>query len=240
MSEKKDLKERFGHLGIYLVERAQEDIKNLNQQILFQKAEIKKRYRERTEERSQKLRNQFINDYNQKLNDKLTESVLYSKDKVLKLKNDLINQLNERLLNKIKSNIKSNYSEYLDYILTNIKKIQKILGQISRPIIILNSQDYEFFKENEVDIKSSLENQIEIQKAKNEILGGFFIKSEEYDISYNYTFDELIKRNLSLIEKQFNEIISEEQVKNLQNRFEKLIDDHKQTIEEYLIEYERI
>jgi hypothetical protein len=60
MSENRDLKERFGHLGMYLIEKAQEEIKNLNQQILFQKAEIKKRYRERTEDRSEKLRNQLI------------------------------------------------------------------------------------------------------------------------------------------------------------------------------------
>ena len=68
ISEEKNLKEKFGNLGIYFVEKAQEEIKDFNQNILFQKAEIRKRFSDRTNESSLKTRKHLILTFNQFLN----------------------------------------------------------------------------------------------------------------------------------------------------------------------------
>ena len=56
ISEEKEIRKTIGNLGLYLIEKAQREIKRFNQQTLFQKAEIKKRFFERSNERSLKLR----------------------------------------------------------------------------------------------------------------------------------------------------------------------------------------
>ena len=60
----------FGNLSIYLISKAQEEIKDFNQTILFQQAEIRKRFSDRTNESSFRYRkhliltcNQFLNKY---------------------------------------------------------------------------------------------------------------------------------------------------------------------------------
>jgi len=47
ISEEKELKKQLGNLGRYLIQKAEIEIKELNQKTLFQKAEIKKRILER-------------------------------------------------------------------------------------------------------------------------------------------------------------------------------------------------
>jgi vacuolar-type H+-ATPase subunit E/Vma4 len=240
MSENRDLKERFGHLGMYLIEKAQEEIKNLNQQILFQKAEIKKRYRERTEDRSEKLRNQFIKAYNQKINNQLTESILYSKDRVLKLKNQLVNRLIKELVKDLEQKIDSNYSNYINYLQNSLEKNKRIFEYILEPILTFTPRDYEYFSENKKKINSILNKSIKIKESNKEFLGGYIIESEVDEISYNYTFGEIIQDKMSIVEKVLVSVISESDVKDLQVKFEKFTDDQKEKIEEYLIEYDGI
>jgi len=72
ISEDKNLKERFGNLGLYLVNKAQEEIKEFNRQNLFQKAEIRKRYLERSNESFMRLKNHFVEGYDQYLNNSLS------------------------------------------------------------------------------------------------------------------------------------------------------------------------
>ena len=44
MSEEQELKERFGALGLHLIDKAQEEINEIHRQTLFQKANIRKSY----------------------------------------------------------------------------------------------------------------------------------------------------------------------------------------------------
>ena len=71
ISEEKNLKERFGNLGLYLINKAHDEIKEINRQNLFQKAEIRKRVVERANENSIRIKEHFIETYNQYLNNVL-------------------------------------------------------------------------------------------------------------------------------------------------------------------------
>ena len=68
MLDEENLKKNTGKLGLYMIEDAQQEIKNIQRKILFQKAEIRKDYEERTLRSSQKIREDFKIRFNEILN----------------------------------------------------------------------------------------------------------------------------------------------------------------------------
>ncbi|MEJ2251589.1 MAG: hypothetical protein P8Y70_17750 [Candidatus Lokiarchaeota archaeon] len=240
ISEEKDLKREFGYLGMYLIDKAQNEIKNLNQRTLFQKAEIKNMYKERIKKRSEKIKDQFIKDYNQKLNNKLTETILKSNEMVLSLKNRLIIKLKEALFSELEQKIDQNYPNYIDYLIKSLKNIKDVLGNLSKVIIYLNKRDYDYFSDKDTQLKDLFGKNLSIEKTQEEYFKGFILESKEESISYNYSFKDLIQQNLSMIEIKFTNLISESQIEDLQNEFEKIIQKEKENINEYLEEYARI
>jgi len=67
-------------LGMHLINDAQEKIKKLNQQMLYQKAEIRKDFLKRIDESSKKIKNQFANSYKDFLNKSLSSTLLDAKE----------------------------------------------------------------------------------------------------------------------------------------------------------------
>jgi vacuolar-type H+-ATPase subunit E/Vma4 len=239
MSER-ELRERFGNLGIYLVEKAQKQVKEMNQQTLFQKAEIKKAYRERTQGQANKKRTEFIEDYKEKLNTSLSTTLLWSKEKLLNLKNDLVKLTKKLLIESVKKSMEENYAEYLNFLNQSFSKISKKVNKSLKLTLIFNDKDYEFFKNNDADLKKYFDNSIDLAKSEGKIIGGFIINIEEQQISYDNSLDSIIEENYSFLEKNLTNLISESKIKEIENEFKEFIENKKSNIENELRRYERI
>lgn len=240
ISEEKNIKDQFGKLGMYLISSAQEKIKELNQQMLYQKAETKKNYLRRINENSIKLKNQFANSYKNFLNKSLASTLLGAKESILNLKNNILSDLNNSLMLKIKDLIANNYSNYRQFLTEKIKDLVHIIDKPPKVSIILNHKDYDNIKKSPSEIKSLFKNEVEIIGTEEEFIGGFKVNSQGGKINYNYSINAILERNMIIIEKNLSQLFSEEQIKELQFNFENFINNKKLEMKEYLNEYEQI
>lgn len=227
-------------MGFYLINKAQNEIREMNQQVLFQKAKIKKNYMEKTYEKSLKLKKSFIETYDLSLNDSLSSNLLNLKEFFLDLKHKIINEFNNDLQNRIKENIKKNYSKYINFLLKNIKNISRNADLSSKIVILFNSRDYNYFSKNSDKIKNLFKNEVLIKKSKNNFIGGFELVKVKGDISYNYTIDNLIDKNSNFIQAEISKIIDDTEIKKIEGEFEAFFKDQKLGIEGYLKEYDQI
>ncbi|MFX0021544.1 MAG: V-type ATP synthase subunit E [Candidatus Hermodarchaeota archaeon] len=234
------MRKQFGNLGLYLIEKAQKEIDDFNRQTLFQKAEIKKRYIERSQERTLKLKDQFIENYYQFLNQSLSSTLLEGKDKFLNLKNKLIKELKVSLFNNIKVNISNNYKEYIQFVLSLIRKINKTVDKPQAIELIFNTKDYNYFLQNSEKIQDLFKNTIQINKDNTNFIGGFKISLSEGLISYDYTIDTLINKKSSFIQKEISRIVDASEIKLIEKEFNLFIQNQKSKIMEYLKQYDQI
>ncbi|MFX1310408.1 MAG: V-type ATP synthase subunit E family protein, partial [Promethearchaeota archaeon] len=130
------------------MEQAKDEIKLLDQQTLFQIAEIKKRYRERIDESSSKIKTNFIETYNKRLNNALSSTLLKIKEETLDVKNELISNLVKDLNNELEKKIKNNYSNYINFLLEIFESIIHLIDKPPEIVINFNSRDYEYFIKN--------------------------------------------------------------------------------------------
>ncbi len=181
-----------------------------------------------------------MDSYNQILNNTLTSTLLNIKQKVLYLKSELIKKVRANLYNLINQKIQANYSTYLIF-LSNLFKEQ--INNIDRPpkiLLLFNEKDYDYFKQNADKIKELFTNPVELRKNKIAIIGGFKAILSEGKISYDYTISNLIEKNSIIIENEISQIISDLDIRNIENKFENIFQNQKLGIEEHLKEYERI
>jgi len=225
---------------MHLIEHAKDKIKDLNQEMLFRKAEIKKRYRNRLDSKSSQIREQFIGDYNNILNTNLSSTLLESKNRILDLKNNLIKIFIEDLRDEIEKRIQNNYEGYVQYILNLVRSIKDKDSIPKSSILYFNERDAEYFSSNVEKITNILNKEFEIKETSKVKIGGFILEQIEGEISFDYTIDNIIEDNYSLIEMQFSDIIKDTEIKKLQTEFEDFINDKKKKIEEFLINYDRI
>ncbi|MFX1317158.1 MAG: V-type ATP synthase subunit E [Promethearchaeota archaeon] len=235
-----EIKKQIGNLGLYLIDKAQKEIKELNQKTLFQKAEIKKRYLDRSHERSLKLKDHLIESYEQFLNEALSSTLLKGKERFLSVKNKLIQELKLSLLNLIRDKIKKNYSGYITYLLKSIKNVKNIINKTTDLELIFNSKDYTYFLKNFDKIENLFKNPVEIDKDQNDFIGGFKISTVGGIISYDYSIDTLINKHLPFIQTEVSRIIDDSEIKEIEKEFENFIQKTKEKITEYLILYEQI
>ncbi|MFX0031478.1 MAG: V-type ATP synthase subunit E [Candidatus Hodarchaeota archaeon] len=234
------MKEQFGQLGLYLTNKAEEEIKEINQQMLFQKAEIKKSYIKRVNEISIRIKNQFVEKYNQFLNKSLSSNLLQAKESILKLKNKFLKDLNRELINQIEKNISDNYNNYLNFLITYIKNSIHLIDKPPKLILILNSRDFSKAKNRILSIKNLFKSEIELISSKDSFIGGFKAIIGDSEITYNYSIDNLLTKNLIKIENQLTKIFSEAEMENVQIEFENYIKHKKNGIEEYIKEYDQL
>lgn len=234
------MKERFGKLGLHLINQAENDIKNLNQQTLFQIAEIKKKNRDRAEESLLKMKEHFNESFNRLLNNSLSSALIKIKEEILKSKNKLMSELISDLTNLIEKKINDNYSKYTEYLLNSLEYIKHIVDKPPEIIITLNSRDFNFFNSNKDKIAKIFNNNLKLNKSDKEFTGGFMVLAG--NISYNGTIENQLKKNTSIIEIEFSKIFSESEtdIKQLENIYLKFIQNQRQLINEYLQNYERI
>lgn len=234
------MKDRFSNLGLYLIDKAEKEIKELNQKTLFQKAEIKKRFLERSNERSLRLRNHFNENYEQFLNQSLSTTLLKGKEKFLYLKNQLISTLKTTLINLIKTELDKKYSTYIEYLLNSITKIKKTIDKSQDIELILNHKDYNYFIKKFDKILDIFKNPVEINEDRYDFIGGFKISLVGGVISYDYTIDNLIDKNSSFIQMEIAKILNDTEIKNIEKEYEEFIEEQKKRITEYLIKYDQI
>ncbi|MHA2398050.1 MAG: V-type ATP synthase subunit E [Promethearchaeota archaeon] len=222
------------------MEKAQEEIKDLTQKTLFQKAEIKKRFLERGAERSLRLRQQFIESYEQFLNQSLSSTLLNGKEKFLKLKNNLIIELRKSLFNLIEINIEKNYPAYIDFLLNSIREVTKTIDKPQEIELIFNERDYSYFLKEHDKIENLFQNPVEINKDRRDYTGGFKISLIGGVISYDYTIDSIIDKISPFIQMEISKIVIDVKIKEIENDFEKFVKKQKQQITEHLRKYDQL
>jgi len=241
ISEKKiNLKSQFGKLGMHLIDQAKGKIKDLNQEMLFRKAEIKKRYRNRLDLKSDQIRKGFIEDYNNSLNKNLSSTLLESKERILDLKNNLIELFIKDLREEIKKRIKNDYEGYVGYLLDKFDNIKNKNDFSKDSILYFNERDINYFRKNIEKLKNIVNNEFQIKKELKIEIGGFILDQDGGEISFDYTIDNTIEENYSKIEMNFSNIIKDTEIKKLQKEFEEFVNQKKKTIGDYLIDYDRI
>jgi vacuolar-type H+-ATPase subunit E/Vma4 len=240
ISEEKELKKQFGNLGLHLINQAQNEIGEINRLTLFQKARIKKRITNTISLRSSKLKERFIEDYHQFLNNSLSANLSKARDYLLNLKNRLIVESYLEFSKQLKENINGDYSNYVKYLLKNLKTVSQIMENTPEIVILFNTKDYKYFKKNNSEIKNYFKSKVVIENSKSDFIGGFKIKPKDGVISYDYTIDNLLNKNAPLIQMEFSKVISDSEIMKIEKNFEKYIQEKKQGIGEYLKEYDQI
>lgn len=227
-------------MGLYLIEKAKKEIKEFNQQSVFQKGEIKKRTFERSADRSSKLREHLKDNYDHFLNQSLSSTLLNGKAQFLDLKNQLIQELKKSLFDLIEEKIKTNYSMYIEFILKKIKEIKTSIDKPQEIELIFNSQDYKYLMKNYGKIQDLFDNPVEINKGKLDFIGGFKISLVGGIITYDYTIDNLINTKSSFIQMEIAKLIDDSEIKQIEQNFILFIQNQKTKIEEYLKKYDQI
>ena len=208
--------------------------------MLYQKTEIKKNYLKRVNENFIRIKNQFIEAYNNFLNESLTSNLIQAKESILNLKNNFLDDLKHELINQLEEIITRNYSNYLNFLIEKIKSSLEIIDKPPKVIILLNQKDFSAINRDLSKIENLFKNKIEIISSEEDFIGGFKVILEDGKISYNYSIDNLLLKNVIVIEKHLSQIFSETEMEKLQNDFERYIKNKKQEIKEYLKEYDQI
>lgn len=223
-----------------MIEKAQKEIMDLNQQTLFQKAEIKKRYIDKTLERSSKIRRRFAKNYTNYLNQSLSSTLLKGKEIVLIIKNKLINNLKTTLNSLINEKINNNYANYIKYLIDSIKNVKPNIEKHKDIELLLNSKDYDYFLKNFSKLENLFEVPVEIHEDKKDFIGGFKVTLGGGLISYDYTIKNLIDKNSVFIQMEISKIIDNIEIKSIENKFDNFIQVQKSKITEVLRKYDQI
>ncbi|MFX1344771.1 MAG: V-type ATP synthase subunit E family protein [Promethearchaeota archaeon] len=220
--------------------KAKDEIKIMDEQTLFQIAEIKKRYRERIEDSSLKIKNNFIETYNKRLNNALSSTLLKIKEETLNVKNELISNLIIDLNRELEKKIKDNYAKYIQFLLEIFKSIKHLIDKPPEIVINLNSKDYKYFINNFDKIQEIFENNVTLNPSKEEFIGGFRILQTKMNISYDFSITSLINKKRSLIEIEFSKVFSDIylEINEIVQNYEKFIQNQKLSIKEHLKNYE--
>lgn len=240
-------KEQFGKLGLYLINKARREINNINQETVFQKAEIKRSQIKKKKKNYLKIKRNFINSHAQFLNKQLSSTLLEEKERFLNFKNNLIKNLKINLRELIKEKIGKNYQKYEDYLLNLMAEFRQILKiniqyKKSLPNIILqfNSNDFNNFNKKLSKIENILKTSVEVRNVNNDIIGGFKAILSDGIFSFDYTIDNLIKKNSAFIEREFIKIVSDYDFKVNELQFEEFIKKQELRIKEFITKYDRI
>ncbi|MFX1267227.1 MAG: V-type ATP synthase subunit E family protein [Promethearchaeota archaeon] len=223
-----------------MIDRAEERIKEFNQQLLYQKAEIKKNYLKKVNENSLRIKNQFRETYDTFLNESLTSNLIQAKESIINLKNNFLNDLKRELKNQLEEIIARNYSNYLNFLNERIKSSLEVIDKPPKVIIQLNQKDFSAINRDISKIENLFKNKIKVISSKEDLIGGFKVILEDGKISYNYSIDNLLLKNAIIIEKHLSQIFAETEMEKLQINFERYIKNKKQEIKEYLKEYDQI
>lgn len=238
ISEDKDLIKQFGDLGLYLVRKAEREIKVISHQNLIQKTSIKKKFDSKVSDRINELRNKFVESNEIYLNNILSLKLSKSNAYFINLKNYLFKKLTINVKKSLSSKIEKSYEKYLKFLENEILENYKKLGNSKQITIELNERDFRFL-DKDSNKKRFLENIPHILRQSNDkFIGGYKLLLNEDLISYDYTIDNNVDDKKAIIEKLFSELISEEIIKNIGEKFKTFIQKQRTKIDEVLTYYD--
>ncbi len=154
------------------------------------------------------------------------------------MKNNLLKELKNKIYELLKEKMNQFYSDYIKYLIDYITDNVDIIDKYKKIVLLLNSRDYNFFNKNPDEIRRIFKNSIEINKAPHNFIGGFKIIVSDGEISYDFSIDNIINKNLTFIQKELSKIVSESEIKEIEQEFEIFIQEQKLGIEEYLRKYD--
>lgn len=237
MKHEDDLKKEFGKLGLYLIEKAESEIKDIERKQVLLNSSLKKRKNERLEIVLDKKQKQFRNQYLNQINESTVSILLEVKSQLLELKNKLVFKFKEDFLVDLKNRIKNNYDKYINYLLELIKeKVSNIKDNSKKITLIFNSTDYNYFEQHKNMLEALKNVDFDFKKASNEFIGGYILDIPIDSYTYNYTLESQIKLKTNAIESILTKNLSslEERFYDLEDKFEQRIEDLRKEIEVYL------
>jgi vacuolar-type H+-ATPase subunit E/Vma4 len=170
----------------------------------------------------------------------LSNTLLKGKEKFMDLKNRLIKELKSSLAKLIKEKIEKNYPKYIEFLINNIKEITKTIAKPQEIELVFNSKDYDYLLKNYSKIQDLFKSPVETDKDSVDFIGGFKIIMVGGAISYDYTIDNLIDIKSSFIQMEISKIVNDSEIKQIEDNFNKFIQNQKTKITEYLGQYDQI
>ncbi len=230
------LKNKLTKLGLYLIDKAESDIKEFERKNVLMKSNLKKRKNDRIEQMLNKNKNRLINQYNSKINNSTVSILLQIKNQLLDLKNALINQIKKDLIVEIEKKISKNYSSYIKYIVNSIKEKTERVKDRENIIFLFNKRDYKHFNEHKNLLKDFDKIHYKIEAHKENFMGGFLIMVPEDSLLFDYTFKNQINQKDNFIETIFSTFFSplEEKYFDIEDIFEKDVNFLRNLVNEYL------
>ena len=238
-----NLKKEFGKLGLYLVENAEDEIKEIERKQVLLNSSLKKRKNERIEQILNKKKKQFKDQYNSSINESTVSILLDVKNQLLKLKNKLIINLKNDFKEELALKISKNYDQYINYLIKTLKeKIDDLKVRKKKISIILNSDDYNYLNNHKGLLQSLEVENYELKKSESESIGGYILKIPEESFILNFMLENQINLETNAFESLLtNELSSlEETFYNINEEFEKSIAAIRNKIQTYLAKLEEL
>jgi len=141
----------------------------------------------------------------------------------------------EDLTQLIKDKINKNYSNYINFLIKTFKNINQFIDKPPEIIIELNSRDYNYFNNDIQLIQNLFKNKVKLNNLEDKFIGGFKCIQSSEKISYDYTIENLLKKNTSLVEIELSKILSESgvDIRKTEQDYELLIQEQKSVINKY-------
>ena len=236
------IKKDLGKLGLYLIENAESEIKEIERKQVLLNSNLKKRKNERIKQILNKKRKQFRDQYHSQINDSTVSILLDVKNKLLDLKNELITRFKTDFKTEISSEISKNYDEYSKYLVKIIKEKIETLKVNKHIILTLNSEDYSYLNDHKGLLKSQKIEDYELQPSKKPSIGGFILMIPENSFIFDYTLENQLNLKRNAIESLITQKISslENNFYDIEDTFEKNIDDIRNKIKVYLEQLEEM
>ncbi|MFX1497596.1 MAG: hypothetical protein ACFFBH_08730 [Promethearchaeota archaeon] len=237
-----NLKKEFGKLGLYLVENAENEIKEIERKQVLLNSSLKKRKNERIEQILNKKKKQFKDLYISEINESTVSILLDVKNQLLDLKNKLIFNFKNDFKKEIALKISKNYDQYINYLIKIIKEKVEDLKIHKKTIFILNSGDYNYLNNHKGLLQSLQIDNYELKKSEKEYIGGYMLKIPEESFILNFMLENQINLKTNEFESLLTDELSslEETFYEINERFEKSIADIRNNIQIYLEKLEEL
>ena len=242
--EQNELKEKkeFGNLGLYLVENAEDEIKEIERKQVLLNSSLKKRKNERIEQILNKKVKQFKDQYNSQINESTVSILLDVKNQLLNLKNKLIFNFKNDFKEELALKISKNYDQYINYLLKIIKEEVDNLKVPNKMKLILNSNDYDYLNNHKGLLQSLQIDNYELQKSEKDSIGGYILVIPEESFILNYMLENQINLKTNAFESLLTRELSplEESYYDINDKFEKSIEAIRNKIQNYLEKLEEL
>ena len=235
-------KKEFGNLGLYLIENAEGEIKEIERKQVLLNSSLKKRKNERIEQILNKKEKQFKDQYNSQINESTVSILLDLKNQLLDLKNKLIFNFKNDFKEELAIKISKNYDQYIKYLLRIIKEKVDDLKVHKKMLLILNSDDYNYLNNHKGLLQSLQIDNYELQESEKESIGGYILMIPEESFILNYMLENQINLKTNAFESLLTRDLSslDESYYDINEKFEKSIDAIRNKIQIYLEKLEEL